>query len=72
MIIMVVVIVGFKWRDSDVIWSCSKDKHFMRHHISTFHQPLDLVTVTAHSWNAYNDIVFAAEDKSIENAVYVF
>ncbi|KAI9596986.1 WD40-repeat-containing domain protein [Syncephalis fuscata] len=63
------VATGFKWQDPGVIWSCSKDKHFMRHHVSAFHRPLDLITVTAHSWNAYNDIIFAAEDKSIENEV---
>jgi hypothetical protein len=38
----------------------------MQHDISSFIRPLDLLSVSAHSWNVYNDLAFAAEEKSVE------
>ncbi|RKP05167.1 WD40-repeat-containing domain protein, partial [Thamnocephalis sphaerospora] len=61
--------IGFLWREHGSIWSCSKDKYFMRHNVATYLRPVDLLSVTAHSWNAYNDLAFAAEEKSIEQEI---
>ncbi|ORY03437.1 WD40 repeat-like protein [Basidiobolus meristosporus CBS 931.73] len=59
------VATGFLWRGPDVLWSCSKDRNFIRHDVRNAVQPLDLLSTSSLGWNAYGDVAFTTEDKSV-------
>ncbi|KAK9700726.1 SEA (Seh1-associated) complex subunit [Basidiobolus ranarum] len=64
------VTTGFLWRGSDVIWSCSKDRNFVRHDVRNAVQPLDLLSTSSLGWNAYGDVAFTTEDKSVSDDAF--
>ncbi|CAG8626618.1 19560_t:CDS:10, partial [Racocetra persica] len=52
---------GFLWRESDVLWSCSKDKFFIQQDIRDSYRQLDLLSKCAIGWSVYDQIAFAIE-----------
>ncbi|CAG8774987.1 8044_t:CDS:2, partial [Gigaspora rosea] len=52
---------GFLWHESDILWSCSKDKLFIQQDIRDSHRQLDLLSKCAIGWNVYDQIGFAIE-----------
>ncbi|RIA89227.1 WD40-repeat-containing domain protein [Glomus cerebriforme] len=52
---------GFLWHDSDVLWSCSKDKIFIQQHMSDSYRPLDLLSKCSIGWSVYDKIAFSIE-----------
>ncbi|CAG8447125.1 5637_t:CDS:10 [Scutellospora calospora] len=52
---------GFLWHDSDVLWSCSKDKFFVQQDIRYSYHQLDLLSKCAIGWSVYDQIAFAIE-----------
>ncbi|KAL7750998.1 SEA (Seh1-associated) complex subunit [Sorochytrium milnesiophthora] len=56
------VITGMCWVDSDVIWSCSKDKFFVKRDVRNGTRPLDTLPANSVAWSCTGDISFAAED----------
>ncbi|KAF0441277.1 WD40 repeat-like protein [Gigaspora margarita] len=52
---------GFLWHESDILWSCSKDRFFIQQDIRDSHRQLDLLSKCAIGWNVYDQIAFAIE-----------
>lgn len=54
---------GFVWYNSDVIYSCAKDKTFVRQEVQNAYQPVKLLRRNGIGWNVHGDLAFAI-DKS--------
>ncbi|GBB87052.1 hypothetical protein RclHR1_13500002 [Rhizophagus clarus] len=52
---------GFLWHDSDVLWSCSKDKFFIQQDIACSYRPLSLLSKCSIGWSVYDNIAFSIE-----------
>ncbi|KAJ3018418.1 WD repeat-containing protein 24 [Thoreauomyces humboldtii] len=54
---------GFLWRDSNTIWSCSKDRSFARHDIRSGYRPLERRSTCAMGWNVDGELTFAIDER---------
>ncbi|RGB25950.1 WD40-repeat-containing domain protein [Rhizophagus diaphanus] len=52
---------GFLWHNSDVLWSCSKDKFFIQQDINCSYRPLSLLSKCSIGWSVYDKIAFSIE-----------
>ncbi|CAI2171753.1 15599_t:CDS:10 [Funneliformis geosporum] len=52
---------GFLWHDSEVLWSCSKDKFFIQQDMRDSYRPLNMLSKCSIGWSAYDKIAFAIE-----------
>jgi len=58
---------GIQWSDSDILFSCSKDKTLIRNDIRSGYQLLNLMNTCCSAWNLESDIAFAIEERSQKN-----
>lgn len=61
------VATGILWRDSECLWSCSKDQTFRQHVIGLAPSPVDLNTHCALGWSANGDAALCIGDSVADN-----
>eukprot|EP00842_Homolaphlyctis_polyrhiza_P004550 jgi/Hompol1/5096/HPOL_000492-RA len=54
------ITTGFLWKDSNTLWSCSKDRSFVVQDIHHAYKQSHLLTPSAQSWNVFGHMAFAA------------
>ncbi|KAI8586153.1 WD40-repeat-containing domain protein [Geranomyces variabilis] len=58
------VTTGFLWRDSNMLWSCSKDRSFARHDMRLHaFRPMDYLNTSAVAWNVDGELTFAIDER---------
>ncbi|CAG8485904.1 5698_t:CDS:10 [Paraglomus brasilianum] len=58
---------GFLWKDSDVLWSSSKDKLFIQQNVRVAYHTSKLMSKSAVGWNVYGGMAFALDKTATEN-----
>ncbi|ORX49056.1 WD40 repeat-like protein [Hesseltinella vesiculosa] len=53
---------GFLWFNNDVIYSVAKDKYFIRQHIQSAYQPIDILRHNSLCWNIQGDLALAVDN----------
>ena len=56
-------VTGLIWVNENSLWSCSKDKWFMRHDIDVAPQPVDRLSHQALDWSSRMDLTFISHNK---------
>lgn len=60
---------SFAWLNSDVLYSCSKDKTFIRQEIDHAYRPINLLRRNGMGWNIQGDLAFAIDKSSRDHFV---
>eukprot|EP00833_Pecoramyces_ruminatium_P006569 jgi/Orpsp1_1/1180601/evm.model.c7180000074066.1 len=62
-------VTGIQWSDSDIIYSCSKDKTLIRNDIRSGYHLLNLMNTCCSAWSVDSEIAFAIEERSQKNNI---
>ncbi|KAI8146794.1 WD40-repeat-containing domain protein [Fennellomyces sp. T-0311] len=60
---------GFQWLNSDVLYSCAKDKTFVRQEIHHAYQPINVLRRNGMGWNIQGDLAYTVDRSSRKNFV---
>ncbi|KAI9322547.1 WD40-repeat-containing domain protein [Dichotomocladium elegans] len=60
---------GFLWLDTDVLYSCAKDKNFIRQEIQHAYEPTSFLRRDGMGWNIQGDLAFAMDQSSRDTFV---
>lgn len=65
----VTLYIGFIWYDSDVLYSCAKDKTFVRQAMQHAYEPANLLCRNGMGWNIQGDLAFAVDQSARDKFV---
>ncbi|KAG2220306.1 hypothetical protein INT45_009939 [Circinella minor] len=60
---------GFEWSNSDILYSCGKDKTFVRQEIHHAYQPVNVLRRNGMGWNIQGDLAFTVDRSDRESFV---
>ncbi|EMR09093.1 hypothetical protein PNEG_02438 [Pneumocystis murina B123] len=60
------VTTGIIWKDENYLWSCSKDKTFIQHSVSTADIPLNSIPVISMDWSPLGDLSIVLQNRYSE------
>eukprot|EP00999_Lentomonas_sp_LEN2_P002664 NODE_53_length_2750_cov_104.187571_g34_i0.p1 GENE.NODE_53_length_2750_cov_104.187571_g34_i0~~NODE_53_length_2750_cov_104.187571_g34_i0.p1 ORF type:complete len:512 (+),score=66.66 NODE_53_length_2750_cov_104.187571_g34_i0:1154-2689(+) len=53
------------WKDSETLWSCSRDQYFIQHQVKQAYSPALLYPTNSVTWNVYGDVFSVAAREEI-------
>ncbi|KTW26776.1 hypothetical protein T552_02777 [Pneumocystis carinii B80] len=60
------VTTGIVWKDENYLWSCSKDKTFIQHSVSTADIPLNSIPIISMDWSPLGDLSIVLQNRYTE------
>lgn len=63
------ILAGFIWFDADVLYSCAKDKTFVRQEMQHAYEPANLLCRNGMGWNIQGDLAFAVDQSARDKFV---